>query len=734
MAGMKLLGGGIENAAFLGAEVKDNNKPKLGLIDSTADKLHTKNILSPTTPLEITNQNAMAENTILALNGGASRVDALILRADPNSTTLPAEKLAAEEALDILAKSTYIVMRYGGDLRLVNALNTPGDIDLALPEPMRGLGERIIANFIRNEDVLNQLRNLDKFRKRANQMSDVQANVFMAEVLDDALRVLGKLDVPDADEDELNLALAYIGTIRLDIETDDVADKIIGYMTEKDELVEIQQKERAAAEQSAAVGGLENSRYNTFLAMMLHKNPIQLDVFQQYAPEWMRQEADKPLMQTLVALANACHFKWRYGDSNLDVMTDTRGEAVFNATNEMMQNMYEIPGVRETMEYFVEEFFVGARENGVFVLRLRNESGIVDRIQNIGNELNGQVEVLTRNGLRHSDAMLAVSTAFNLLYVGHVFEDADPDRKMKPCDAYVEQMRAFMYPARKARSKQLGEPDVVGSEEGWGGQLGQWLTEVVMRGKRKEGEGIGVEDPDVAFMHSYQAGEIHPFPARLFASFFVLTEVNVRDDDGALIMEPSPTERNVDRMVPAKMNLAEALFTKTEIDFIEAGAGGNPWGGYYDVSTSAGMLYKIVKGDKKAAPLPLGDPRAVQDIAGWAHEVSDARKKAKGQDILKRYVADREFVKWIIAACTVGGLYQHSAELVLMTPDVAADQDVSFDGLLKRRDLVDSEADKIWIKKEFHANGAMSRVDRSRIRSGISKNSLSGKIGSLLSN
>jgi hypothetical protein len=481
--------------------------------------------------------------------------------------------------------------------------------------------------------------------------------------------------------------------------------------------------------------------------MLLHKNPITLDVFQQYAPEWMKEEKDKPLMQTLVALANSCFYKWKYGDTNLDVMVDPRGEATFNAPNEMMQKMYEIPGVRQTMESIVQNYFepgeeivmVEKKERNIktgemetvidkktgeavlepkklFVLRLKGtKNGDVDRVvgkaQNIGDEQAKLVDNLISQGIKKSDAMLAVSTAFNLLYVGHVFEDADINRKLKACDAYVEQMRAFMFPGTKARSKfgldkkpiteksDANQKESVGTEEGWGGQLGQWLTEVVIRARHKVDQGVGENDPDVKFYRQYQKREIHPFPERLFAGFFTLTEIKKGEVSG----------------LTRDMSLAEALYNKKTIDFNGAGRGVNPWGSYYDASDSANKLYKIVKGDQKSYSLPLGDERNYQAVASWAHEVSDARKKVREKEILKPHVDNREFVKWIIAACVQGGIFPRSAEMVLMTPGVEENQDVYFDGLLQRRDLLEKDEDKKWLKKEFNAENFGSRYTRMAI-------------------
>jgi hypothetical protein len=548
--------------------------------------------------------------------------------------------------------------------------------------------------------------------------------------------------------------------------------KKLNQINEDDKAREEAERIQAA---KVAVDRLEASRKSTFEAMLLHKNQIQLDVFQQYAPEWMQREENKPLMQALVSLANASFYKWRYGDALLDVMTDMKGEAIFNAPNEILQQMYEIPGMKETVQYFVQEFFDGGvNGEGVFVLKLKEDpkdsKGKVQkeywagRLQNIQGELKAQVQRLTPpNGtLKESDAYLAVSTAFNWMYIGHMFEDADPDRRIRPCEAYVEQMRAFIYPARKGWGKQLGEAEI-NTEEGWGGQLGQWLTEATIRAKKEliTGRFDGVigqalldeskekankddslanatdaeklnwarvdafkqmtdddlvnllkkeQNLDVVLYSKYVLGTratgttrpeaIHPFPRRLFGSFFTLTEVKLK---GSKPSDP-------------KVNLAEALFKKQKIDFIAGGSGANPYGGYYDVADSAGRLYKIVKGDKKASALPLGGGEKYQpQVNAWAHDFADARSKIQKVKLLAPHIRGREFMKWIIANCVEGGIYKYSSEMVLLTPDVSANQHIAFQGLFNTRGLVSEQQDQEWIMEEFHASGVTSIMDRNRI-------------------
>jgi len=480
---------------------------------------------------------------------------------------------------------------------------------------------------------------------------------------------------------------------------------------------------RMRAERAAAV--IEGPKKDFYQAMLLHRNVLNVDPFSNLAPEWMQGE-DKVLIQTLVALSNAAFYKWRYGDSNLDVMADARGEANFSAPNEMMRKMYEMKGVRESMEYFVQEFFDLKTDpvSGVNLLELKRDVAyearkaqadrdrregrqpgrvgddqVIDRLKNISTTREELMEDLIRRGVvrNETEALAAVSTAFNLLYVSHAFEGSDKYRRLKPCEVYVEQMRAFMHPASKARAKQIKDEKSVGTEEGWGGTLGQWLVGTLERARVKMSRGIK-NDPDVMFAEQYRRGEVHPFPERLFESFLVLSEVAV-DVGGGRSRET---------------NLAEALYRGWKVDFEADGKGGNMWGAYADTGDSALKLYKACRGDEKAFLLPLGDSKAKSQVIDWAGNVADARNKLKGNHFLSQFVNTAEFVKWTIAACTRGGLYP-SAELVLMTPNVEGRQDFSLDMLFNSRALVtDAEAEQI--KKDFHADGYTSKFARSRIR------------------
>lgn len=195
-----------------------NNPPKLKLIDDAADALMARNILAPapTTPAEETVRNTKAMGLIGTLGGGAHQVDMLQMRADPASTTTPAEKDRANEALDNLAKATFIVMQYSGDVTLQTALNTPSTIDAVLPPAMQGLGERILANIITNPQIMAELVSLDLINATANKLG-ATGDRFMMPRVNAALDRLSLLAVPVDQQDEYIMAMSFIGTVALEL-------------------------------------------------------------------------------------------------------------------------------------------------------------------------------------------------------------------------------------------------------------------------------------------------------------------------------------------------------------------------------------------------------------------------------------------------------------------------------------------------------------------------------------
>lgn len=698
---IKLTGISYEKLFFGGDIEEEKHKKVTGMVEILVDKDILVSV--GTDEEKTTRRQEKAVNFVRDNSEFNVKSVEEIIKVTQDSGETEARREEAEETLDILGKAVLLGAIKGKNEELQDVLGS-GDVagvESALPEAFCGLGKRMVENLIKDDEVLDILERVTLAKEMMGSQDSMMGGVMeravidLKEIMDDRLK--GK-----------------------EMERWKEAWRLAAYYTEDLEGLMLQGQENKGIDINALAGavrdgvkeaiGEKNSpealwkqKKDFFQAMLLHYSPINMDPFSNMAPEWTANE-DKPLLLSLIALSNVSYYKWRYGDANLDVMVDLRGEATFSATNEMMQKMYDLPGVRESMEFFVRDFFdlVSDPKSGVMILRLKGNEEVLERLQNITVTRKEEMKRLQEEGvvMDEMEAMVAVSTAFNLLYSSHVFECGDIKRRMVPCEAYVEQMRAFMHPAMKARAKQIKSGISVGTEEGWGGQLGQWLVGTLERANekiRRQGKRAD-KDVDVVFRKKYEKGEVHPFPERLFASFLVMTKVNVVDG------------LNEEKEV----NLAEALHKGWRVNFEKVSKGGNPWGAHADTADSALKLYKACRGDEKSFSLPLGDSKGRSEMIDWAGRVADARNKLSKNDFLSPYVNTAEFVKWTIAACARGGLYP-SAELVLMTPNVGENQDISFNALFQSRDLVTREEAK-EIKRDFHADGYMSKWERRRIR------------------
>jgi hypothetical protein len=680
------------------------------LIERTARDIVDQRILGH--PIDVADRRERGSRAVDLLRSfgfrGAQSATQLI-ETVRNRNSTPIQRDLARRTLYATSEAVFGAMMVGPDDELRDRVGAGADrIREILPEPLKGIEREVASYLVSSQRIADRVSRVEVVRRRADVVGGAKGQQIFADEVDRAMDDLAQMTAVSREEDEeIEMAMAYLniqagvaaGVYSPGRSIDPAAARAV--TPDPPSAADIAQavKQGVMEAMGKDEGRHREQRKDFYQALLLHRNTVSVDPMGNYAPEWMAKE-DKVLLQTLIALGNACYYKWRYGDANLDVMTDLRGEATFSAPNEMMQRMYEMPGVRESMEYVVQEFFdlvpdpMSDPKRPVMVLRLKAGDEYEERLKNIGAEQIRQMGRLVERGIvaDEVEAFAAMSTAFNWLYVGHTFECADPDRRLLPSDVYVEQMRAFMYPLRKARAKQLKEQTRVGTEEGWGGQLGQWLTGTIERAHTKLRAGV-TRDPDITFLRDYEAGRVHPFPERLFGGFLVMTQVD--------------TERG-------RVNLATALHNGWRVNFTADGTGGNRWGEYSDVADSAGKLYKIVRGDERSSALPLGDDKARTKIIDWAGTMADARNKLKSNSLLKPYVNTAEFVQWAIAACTQGGLFP-SAELVLMTPDVDGNQDLDFDLLFSSRALV-SDAEAHDIKERFHAVGWQSKFDRGKIR------------------
>ncbi len=257
-------------------------------------------------------------------------------------------------------------------------------------------------------------------------------------------------------------------------------------------------------------------------------------------------------------------------------------------------------------------------------------------------------------------AKAAVSAAWNLLYIGGAIESADvgdPNidiqgiinaarqraagqgreqennevrtaladsgligRNIRDGRASAEQIRSLMGPLQRSLSKAFKKPDQVGTEEGWGGSLGEYVADNII---------------DTEFAKQVFSGQRLIFPARMGASFFDLTKLG----DG-----PSLAEELVGT---GKRSLGHNLFDYVnpgDIDFLPEGRGGEIWILHLDTLDSAKKVFQMMAGK--------AEYRKVDDIPQIRQNLVGALIKLKGT-VLRPIFKDPDIVVSAIAG-TIG--------------------------------------------------------------------------------
>ncbi len=202
----------FERAAFLGGYGERGKAAKIDVAAKKIDKVMRIRPIDEPAKRKITEG---ARDVVVGLGNGVETVGELqeILN-DPNKTET--QKRNADHSLEILSKGAFVAMQYGGNQELVDLLGRGSvvEIEARLPEPLKGLGERILGNIIDDENILSELRTLDKRRERAA-MAGQAGDKVLAEAIDKSLGRLIEMD--NVNEDQLKMVLAYLGTERLEL-------------------------------------------------------------------------------------------------------------------------------------------------------------------------------------------------------------------------------------------------------------------------------------------------------------------------------------------------------------------------------------------------------------------------------------------------------------------------------------------------------------------------------------
>lgn len=353
--------------------------------------------------------------------------------------------------------------------------------------------------------------------------------------------------------------------------------------------------------------------YATFVNAEYIQQPLQPQ-FDAFPPIWFKNPPDRfrgssvewqQLARARVRLTNAAYVKAEV--AALD------GEAAMKnswlkLTEEELGLVYREPGVRESMESMMIDFFERDKKDpsGTFFLALKKGDVAGKGWKGVLAEFRDYQDVLVRGliekGMSDLDAKAAVAMAWNFLYVSNVFESADTDRDIPgSCgNVFGEQIRAMMHPLGKAKRKFAVRQDLEaggvsqGTEEGWGGKVGAWFADMMTWDETR---------PD--FESKLNSGELVPFPRRIGASMIETMEVEVIDDVGKI----------------TKMSMARALLEKKHIVFGKSNS--NLFGEYGDKWDTYWKYYQYAVGK---VPLQRWDKESIHN---WSGSLADVLAKVR---------------------------------------------------------------------------------------------------------
>ena len=479
--------------------------------------------------------------------------------------------------------------------------------------------------------------------------------------------------------------------------------------------LEQQTMTRQAEVTQDAIRRQTEASYDVFINAVYRQEPVAIQ-FETFPPSWFREMTPEEQVgvRALTYLANAAYIKRNSANINLEKTKDNPYLTALDREGTMA--IWEMPGVEPALRYYLRELFegeyvAGTRGRLYYELRIKKEvsedirrtCGITrqdeteaakkgekvlkDLISGAGilsdperfRRFRGLLQNRLREGKVVEDewkARAADAAAWNLLYVGNTAESADLERRLTPSTVYGEQVRSMMHPFAKARSKVFKEKQEVGTEEGWGGAIGNWLADRVAY--------------DGDFRRRFDNGEISAFPRTMFASLFELVEVDE-------LRDPKTRDKG-------NKTIAEKLMAGEPLNWDQQKK--EPWGVYGDLwdTTYRGYLYATGKNELDIKNWHL-----------WCHQLADIIGKIKGSS-LGKYYEDPSFL--LFAICNSAGLRSYTSGLLL-------DSGVATEGIYGKfvesivnyPRLVESPKNREWIKQMLNTSAmARIRVDLNRSR------------------
>ncbi|BCX14442.1 MAG: hypothetical protein KatS3mg088_125 [Patescibacteria group bacterium] len=402
---------------------------------------------------------------------------------------------------------------------------------------------------------------------------------------------------------------------------------------------------------------LRRSGFSGLVSAMDARAGINVQQFDTEVPVWYNELSEdwKNVVRTNLGILLGAYYKFRSPGKGAETIISSEDIRI---DREALAFMWEnMPGFRVVATTITSELF----ENNSSRLVLSEEGK--RRLLNTAAYKRSLEERLTSYFENHGEildlysktggprdldpslaAKFAVSSVFNLFYLGGAFESGDVGRDLKDPYVFNPSVRTFYLPRNQARSKYvLGEEDVVGTDEAWGGKLGEWFAERIRH------------DPNFKADFLENKGITRLIPDRLMYSIFELTYFNDGRSLASVLISAS------------KNGMEGGLFDYGEQVNLRDLKYSELWGGYSDVMDSAWKIYQAIIG--KADPKDF-------DRQALGNALSKLRKEKTLKEI---YTGEKgEWILKAVITSLLGGPNLYSSEILLRLPEENYDYSVWF--------------------------------------------------------
>lgn len=443
--------------------------------------------------------------------------------------------------------------------------------------------------------------------------------------------------------------------------------------TALEELVEINRKILEASTSLAGLqreqmGLLKKSGFSGFVSSLEARAGINVQQFDTEVPVWYDSLSKewKDVVRTHLGILLGSYYKLRSPVKGTEMLISSEDIRI---DREAMATSWEkLPGFRQAMVTMVFELF--ELKDGKLILTQSGKDKLSSfnlyredlekRIKAfldseegegllglLGQDKGGPRELANDTDLL---ARFAVATSFNFLYLSGVFESGDLGKGVKDPQVFNPSFRTFCLPRDQAKSKYIiGESDIVGTDEAWGGKLGEWLAERVRH------------NPTFKIMFQSEdwdkQGVTRIIPERLMYSLLELTYFKDGNSLSSALARIFSSRRSCNGGVfdftdPSLVNWRDLKYQEL-------------WGGYSDVMDSAWKIYQAIIG--------RADPKEF-DRQTLANALSKLRKEKTLKEI---YTGEKG--EWILKAVLTslyGGPHLYSDEILLRLPEDSYDYQV----------------------------------------------------------